>query len=151
MGRLIVRGLGVVYRPAMVTFPVDDVEPAARMLAARPLGDLCPDAIVVGGDPAVPILPPDRVQPLLGAVSRVFAEHRSCRRELLDRTLIWNQRHLLHVLREYETFYNEHRPHQGIANARPLAPLPEPITGPHLNIHQCDRLGGILHEYEHAA
>jgi hypothetical protein len=30
---------------------------------------------------------------------------RTCRRELLDRTLIWNQRHLLHVLREYETFY----------------------------------------------
>jgi putative transposase len=43
-----------------------------------------------------------------------------CRRELLDRTLIWNQRHLLHALREYERFYNSHRPHQGIANARPL-------------------------------
>ena len=80
---------------------------------------------------------------------------RTCRRELLDRTLIWNQRHLLHALREYETFYNEHRPHQGIANARPLKPLPEPITDPdrlaQLNIHRRDRLGGILHEYEHAA
>src|SRR5664280_362166 len=29
---------------------------------------------------------------------------------------------------EYETFYNAHRPHQGIANARPLQSLPEPIT-----------------------
>jgi transposase InsO family protein len=38
----------------------------------------------------------------------------TCRRELLDRTLIWNQRHLLHVLHEFEAFYNEHRPHQGI-------------------------------------
>jgi len=28
----------------------------------------------------------------------------SCRRELLDRTLIWNQRHLMTVLREYEDF-----------------------------------------------
>jgi transposase InsO family protein len=46
---------------------------------------------------------------------------RTCRRELLDRTLIWNQRHLLHALREFEDFYNAHRPHQGIANARPLA------------------------------
>ncbi|MFT7840692.1 integrase core domain-containing protein [Saccharothrix sp. BKS2] len=45
---------------------------------------------------------------------------RSCRRELLDRTLIWNQQHLLHALREYEHFYNTHRPHQGMANARPL-------------------------------
>src|SRR6185437_9305869 len=35
----------------------------------------------------------------------------SCRRELLDRTLIWNQRHLMSVLREYEDFYNTHRPH----------------------------------------
>jgi hypothetical protein len=35
---------------------------------------------------------------------------------LLHRTLIWNQRYLLHALREYERFYNLHRPHQGIAN-----------------------------------
>jgi putative transposase len=80
---------------------------------------------------------------------------RTCRRELLDRTLIWNQRHLLQVLREFEKFYNEHRPHQGIANARPLAPLPEPITDSdrlaQLNIHRRDRLGGVLHEYKHAA
>jgi transposase InsO family protein len=55
---------------------------------------------------------------------------RTCRRELLDRTLVWNQRHLRHALRQFEIFYNEHRPHQGIANARPLAPLPEPITEP---------------------
>jgi putative transposase len=53
---------------------------------------------------------------------------RTCRHELLDRTLICNQRHLLHALREYEVFYNTHRPHQGSNNARPLAPLPEPIT-----------------------
>jgi transposase InsO family protein len=80
---------------------------------------------------------------------------RTCRRELLDRTLTFHQRHLLYALREYEVSYNEHRPHQGIANARPLAPLPEPITDPdrltHLNIHRHDRLGGILHEYKHAA
>lgn len=27
----------------------------------------------------------------------------TCRRELLDRTLVWNQSHLLHALREFET------------------------------------------------
>ncbi len=79
----------------------------------------------------------------------------TCRRELLDRTLIWNQRHLLHALRECETFYNEHRPHQGIANARPLKPLPPPIIEPgeifRLEIRRRQRLGGILNEYEHAA
>jgi putative transposase len=75
-------------------------------------------------------------------------------RELLDRTLIWNQAHLLHALREFEQFYNAHRPHQGIANARPLRALPSPITEPsaiRLHVHSCDRLGGILHEYRTAA
>ena len=80
---------------------------------------------------------------------------RTCRRELLDRTLIWNQRHLLHGLREYEQFYNTHRPHQGIANARPLHPLPQPATDQagltRLNVHRRQRLGGILNEYHHAA
>lgn len=46
----------------------------------------------------------------------------TCRRELLDRTLIWDQRHLLHALRECEDFCNSHRPHQGIANVRPPPP-----------------------------
>ncbi len=79
----------------------------------------------------------------------------SCRRELLGRTLIWNQYHLLHTLREFEQFYNSHRPHQGIANARPLHPLPSPITDPmqiaQIDIRRHERLGGILHEYRHAA
>jgi hypothetical protein len=50
---------------------------------------------------------------------------------------------------------NGHRPHQGIANARPLYPLPAPIADPdqiaRLNIRRHQRLGGILHEYQHAA
>ena len=36
----------------------------------------------------------------------------TCRRELLDRMLIWNQTHLLYLLREFETHYNLHRPHR---------------------------------------
>ncbi len=42
-----------------------------------------------------------------------------CRRELLDQTLIWNQRHLLRVLRDYETHHNFHRP---LARSRRAAP-----------------------------
>lgn len=48
---------------------------------------------------------------------------RSCRAELLDRTLIVTQAHLLHALREYEAFYNEHRPHRALRAAAPLRPL----------------------------
>jgi putative transposase len=79
----------------------------------------------------------------------------TCRRELLDRTLIWDQRHLMHALREFEQFYNQHRPHQGIANARPLRALPAPIDNPEqiapIDIRSQDRLGGLFHEYQHAA
>lgn len=79
----------------------------------------------------------------------------ACRHELLDRTLIWNPAHLLHALREYERHHNRHRPHRGIANARPLHPLPELITDPatltRLHVHRHDRLGGLLHEYQNAA
>jgi hypothetical protein len=80
---------------------------------------------------------------------------RTCRAELLDRTLIWNQVHLLHALRDYEAFYNEHRPHRVLNAAAPLRPLPPPITEPdqlhYLNIRRRDRLNGVLHEYQHAA
>jgi putative transposase len=57
----------------------------------------------------------------------------TCRRELLDRTLICNRSHLLHALREFEEFHNGHRPHQGMANARPLQPVPVPIAAPDQN------------------
>jgi len=80
---------------------------------------------------------------------------RSCRAELLDRVLIVNQAHLLHALREYETFYNTHQPHRALDAAAPLRPLRPLITEPawlsRLDIRRRDRLGGILHEYQHAA
>ena len=44
----------------------------------------------------------------------------SCRRELLDRTLVWNRRHLMIVLREYEDFFR---------------------------VQRRDRVGGVIHEY----
>lgn len=79
----------------------------------------------------------------------------TCRRELLDRTSIWNQSRLLPALREFESFYNGYRPHRALGQAAPLRPLPGPTTEPgqitHLEVHRQDRLGGTLHEYQHAA
>jgi hypothetical protein len=79
----------------------------------------------------------------------------TCRRELLDRTLIWNQRHLVHALHEYETHYNHNRAHQAMQQAAPLRAAPAPITDPQhitdLDIRRDDRLGGIVHKYQHAA
>ena len=79
----------------------------------------------------------------------------TCRRELLDRTLIWNHRHLLHALRQFEIHYNTHRPHRALGQAAPLRVRPEPVTEQaqivYLDVRRRDRLGGTLHEYEHAA
>jgi putative transposase len=72
----------------------------------------------------------------------------SCRRELLDRTLIWNLRHLMMVLREYEDFYNSHRPHRALDQAAPLRPLPDGVTDlDHFRVRRHDRAGGVIHEY----
>ncbi|MFI9552775.1 integrase core domain-containing protein [Nonomuraea endophytica] len=48
----------------------------------------------------------------------------SCRHELLDRCVIWNEHHLRHALREYEHFYNQHRAHQALNQAAPLRTVP---------------------------
>src|ERR1035441_5124289 len=72
----------------------------------------------------------------------------SCRRELLDRTLVWNQRHLMIVLREYEDFYNTHRPHRALKQAAPLRQLPDGITDlDQFRVQRRDRAGGVIHEY----
>ena len=41
-----------------------------------------------------------------------------CRRELLDRTLIWNQAHLRRILHDHETHHNQHRPHRSLDGVR---------------------------------
>ncbi|MDQ1305663.1 MAG: putative transposase [Actinomycetota bacterium] len=69
------------------------------------------------------------------------------RRECTDRLLIYNRRHLTHVLTEYVRHYNMHRPHRSL-DQRP--PLPDPAaatpTGPHV-LHRERVLGGLINEY----
>jgi hypothetical protein len=70
----------------------------------------------------------------------------SCRRELL--TLLWNQRHLTMVLRDYEDFYSTRRPHRTLKQAAPLRPLPDAVTDlDHFRVQRRDRAGGVIHEY----
>ncbi|WP_308427921.1 integrase core domain-containing protein [Lentzea flava] len=79
---------------------------------------------------------------------------KSLRGELLDRTLIWNEAHLRHALREYEQHYNQHRAHRSLAAAAPLRARPQPLgtdRSERLAVLRRDRLGGVLHEYRHAA
>jgi len=77
---------------------------------------------------------------------------RSLRAELTDRALIWNIPHLRRLLREYESFYNQHRPHRALGQAAPLRPLPENVIDLEtLRVRRRDRGGGLLHEYQHVA
>jgi putative transposase len=69
------------------------------------------------------------------------------RREILDRMLIVNRRHLETVLAEYVAHFNNHRPHRALQHAAPLRPLPPPSSQPDLHIRRHDRLGGLIHEY----
>ena len=70
-----------------------------------------------------------------------------CRRELLDRTLIWNQAHLRRILRQYEIHHNQHRPHRSLDGAAPLKPLPEPIDFEQYRARKQARVGGLINEY----
>jgi putative transposase len=75
----------------------------------------------------------------------------SVRREILDRTLVWNLPHLQRVLAEYEDHYNRHRPHRALQQASPLRGLPESVNLDQLKVRRRDRLGGIIHEYAQVA
>ena len=70
-----------------------------------------------------------------------------CRRELLDRALVWNQAHLLRILREYETHHNQRRPHRSLHGAAPLKPLPEPVDLGQYRVRRQARVGGLINEY----
>ena len=84
--------------------------------------------------------------------ANAFAERwvRSVRHELLDRTLIWNQRQLCALLSEYVAHYNEHRPHRSLDQDPPNGSTVTDIdTGRRVTRRSvCD---GLINEYRPAA
>jgi putative transposase len=70
-----------------------------------------------------------------------------CQRELLDRTLIWNQAHLRRILYQYETHHNQHRPHRSLNSAAPLKPLPEPVDLERYHVRRYAHISGMINEY----
>jgi hypothetical protein len=75
------------------------------------------------------------------------------RTECLDWMLVWNRRHLEHVLVEYVAHYNTARPHRGIDLDVPVLPTePAPVGVEQIGrIEREDVLGGLIHEYRRAA
>jgi putative transposase len=78
--------------------------------------------------------------------ANAYAERwvRSAREECLDHLLILNENHLRRVLKEYVTYYNTDRPHQGIHQLFPISGPQRHTEGP---IRRRDILGGIIHNY----
>jgi putative transposase len=74
----------------------------------------------------------------------------TARRELTDRTLVFGQRHLQHVLVEYARHYNERRPHRGRQLQPPCPDHPIPVR-PAQRITRRTVLGGLINEYQPAA
>jgi transposase InsO family protein len=77
---------------------------------------------------------------------------RSVRRECLDHLLILHEKQLQRVLKEYMTYFNQARPHQGIAQQ-----IPEPSRSA-LSFHHTGEkvialpvMGGLHHDYCWAA
>jgi putative transposase len=87
--------------------------------------------------------------------ANAFAERwvRTVRTECLDWLLIWNRRHLDKVLTVYVQHYNTGRPHRGINLGVPAAQgEPTPANVAQIErIKRDDLLGGLVHEYRHAA
>jgi putative transposase len=78
----------------------------------------------------------------------------SVRRECLDRLLIFSRRQLEQVLRVYARHYNRHRPHRSLALRPPEQADRSPTAlraPPCPQLNRRDLLGGLIHEYEHAA
>ena len=69
---------------------------------------------------------------------------RSVRQECLDKILVLNQAHLRRVLNEFLVYYNERRPHQGLAQQSPIE-RPEPESEGLIQKRKV--LGGIINDY----
>ena len=76
------------------------------------------------------------------------------RREVLDRLLVINERHLRQVLTEYLLHYNTARPHRALGQLAPAQAdtgPPKPINPAEYQIRRKQVLGGLTHEYQIAA
>jgi len=88
--------------------------------------------------------------PIRTPVANTFAERwiGSIRRELLDRTIIWNQQQLERLVTGYIAHHNTHRPHQSL-NQRPPTPTDEPPAS--ITLLRTSRCDGLINEYRNAA
>jgi len=88
--------------------------------------------------------------PVQAPNANAYAERfvRSIREECLDRLILFGERRLLHVLKEFVVHYHEEQNHQGLGNDL-IAPAPRAVG--RAGIRCRDRLGGLFRYYYQAA
>ena len=91
--------------------------------------------------------------PVRTPVANAFAERwiGTLRRELLDRTIIWNRRQLNKLVVDYIDHYNTHRPHRSLDQRPPVATDPPDQPDRHLQVVKTARCDGLINEYRNAA
>ena len=106
------------------------------------------DAVFAGADMTAITIPPRAPQ------ANAFAERwvRTLRQELLDRTLIVNERQLRALLGEYIEHYNRHRPHRGLDQHAPNDDIATVIPiAAGKTIERRTTCAGLINEYRRAA
>jgi transposase InsO family protein len=93
--------------------------------------------------------------PVRTPVANAFAERwiGTLRRELLDRTLVWNRQQLERIVVDYIGHYNALRPHRSLEEKPPAQGAVSTIKRPTCDLHvrRSSRCDGLIHEYRNAA
>ncbi len=75
----------------------------------------------------------------------------SVRRELLAHVVVFNERHLRQLLRQYVAYYHHDRTHLALAKQTPAGRRPLAPRHAHAAVVALPRLGGLHHRYDVAA
>ena len=94
----------------------------------------------------VPIVTPFRAPKANAIVERAIG---TIRRECLDHVIVFGEKHLRQVLREYVSYYNATRPHQSLAAEPPNGPRSS--SAPPGRVISRPILGGLHHDYRREA
>ncbi len=73
----------------------------------------------------------------------------SIRRDCVDRVIVFDEEHLLSILRSYMVYYNESRCHLSLDRNSPIARVVEPPSKG--NVVAIPQVGGLHHRYSRAA
>ena len=71
----------------------------------------------------------------------------SCRREILDHVIAWDEQHLWRLIRDYVSYYRQDRIHDSLEKDAPNRRLVEHKPTKNAVVVSMPRLGGLHHRY----